>query len=124
MKKIVYVCDRCQKQITGRLFTLYTAFSIPEEGDTEEQREKGPDLCASCFEVVDDAIMTAIKKPSVEATPMKKPGRKPLDTGKMRALRAAGWTYEKIADELGCSTQTVINYLKKEEEDGREEADI
>lgn len=41
--------------------------------------------------------------------------RKPLDDGKMLALRKAGWPYEKIADEMGCSPQTVINHIKDKE---------
>lgn len=41
--------------------------------------------------------------------------RKPLDDGKMLALRKAGWPYEKIADEMGCSIQTVINHIKDKE---------
>ena len=42
-------------------------------------------------------------------------GRKrKLDTGKMTALRNAGWSYEKIADEMGCSAGTVWNYFNKE----------
>ena len=44
-------------------------------------------------------------------------GRKrKLDTGKMRALREAGWSYEKIADEMGCSAGTVWNYFNKDKE--------
>lgn len=39
-----------------------------------------------------------------------------VDTGKLIALRKAGWTIEKIADELSVSTGTVCNYLKKMEE--------
>lgn len=39
--------------------------------------------------------------------------RKNLDDGKIRALRKAGWTLEKIADEMGCSPQTVKNRLDK-----------
>lgn len=45
----------------------------------------------------------------------KKSKKKPLDDGKMLALRKAGWTYEKIADEMHCSTQTVINHIKEKE---------
>lgn len=44
-------------------------------------------------------------------------GRKrKLDTGKMTALRNAGWSYEKIADEIGCSAGTVWNYFNKGKE--------
>jgi len=42
--------------------------------------------------------------------------RRKLDVGKMIALRNAGWTYAKIADEMGCATQTVINYIGREAE--------
>ena len=37
-----------------------------------------------------------------------------LDTGKIKALRNAGWSLQKIADEMGCCTQTVANVLSKE----------
>ncbi len=40
--------------------------------------------------------------------------RKPLDVGKMKALRKAEWSLAKIADEMRVSPQTVANYLKKE----------
>jgi len=43
-----------------------------------------------------------------------KPGRKPFDTGKLGALRKAGWSVIKIADEMQVSEQTVRNYMKKE----------
>ena len=39
--------------------------------------------------------------------------RKRLDTGKMEALRAAGWSYKKIAAELGCAESTVWNHFNK-----------
>ena len=37
---------------------------------------------------------------------------KKIDMGKLMALRKAGWSYEKIADEMGISPQTVANRLK------------
>ena len=63
-------------------------------------------------------------EPKAEAKPTPPPkspagqGRKrKLDTGKMTALRNAGWSYEKIADEIGCSAGTVWNYFNKGKED-------
>lgn len=41
--------------------------------------------------------------------------RKPVDTWKLLALRKAGWSMKKIADELGISEGSVWNYLKKME---------
>lgn len=48
-------------------------------------------------------------------SPAGKGRKRKLDTGKMRALREAGWSYEKIADEMGCSAGTVWNYFKDKE---------
>lgn len=36
-----------------------------------------------------------------------------VDTGKLMALRKAGWTVPKIADELGIGKSTVYNYVMK-----------
>lgn len=43
----------------------------------------------------------------------KKPAGKKIDWSKAAALRKAGWTYDKIADELGVSDTTVRTYLNK-----------
>lgn len=44
--------------------------------------------------------------------------KRKLDDGKMLALRRAGWSYEKIADEMHCAPQTVINHIRDKEERG------
>lgn len=55
-------------------------------------------------------LLTAqVEKPKAAPKPSAK---KPLDIGKVKALRKAGWTLEKIADEMGCSAQTIANKLK------------
>ena len=66
-------------------------------------------------------------EPKAEAKPTPPPklpagqGRKrKLDTGKMMALRNAGWSYEKIADEMGCSAGTVWNFFNKDKEDKKD----
>ena len=53
--------------------------------------------------------------PEPKKAPEKKTSSKkrPLDDAKMIALRKAGWSYEKIADEIGCAVQTVINHIKE-----------
>lgn len=77
---------------------IFTPKGIEIEIDGKKDRIENPDLPA-------DVI------PAKE----KKSKKKPLDDGKMLALRKAGWTYEKIADEMGCSPQTVINHIKEKE---------
>lgn len=52
-------------------------------------------------------------KPAPKAPDLKKQGaKKPLDMGKVKALRKAGWSLDKIADEMGVSAQTIANRLK------------
>ena len=41
--------------------------------------------------------------------------RTKLDDAKMLALRKAGWSYAKIADEMGVAQQTVINHIQRME---------
>ena len=52
-------------------------------------------------------------KKAAPAATQKKPGRKPVDTGKIKSLRQGGWTVAEIADDLECSPQTVRNNLTK-----------
>lgn len=54
------------------------------------------------------------KLPKGKPQPKKGKGRK-LDDGKMLALRKAGWSYEKIGDEMRCAPQTVINHIREME---------
>lgn len=44
----------------------------------------------------------------------KKPAEPRVDHGKICACYGAGWPISKIADEVGCSEQTVRNHLIKE----------
>jgi hypothetical protein len=44
--------------------------------------------------------------------PEKKKRNRGIDYGKIKALKDAGWTAEKIADEMGISVATVYNHSK------------
>lgn len=48
-------------------------------------------------------------------TPVVKKKRVVIDIPKVKALRKAGWSYEKISEEFKCSPQTIINHLKEVE---------
>lgn len=48
--------------------------------------------------------------PDQEKQPVK---RKKLDWGKIQALHRAGWSHEKIADEMGTTVKTVATGLSK-----------
>jgi DNA-binding NarL/FixJ family response regulator len=53
--------------------------------------------------------------PAVKESAKKPTKRKEIDTGKLMALRKAGWSMKDIGIELGCSEGTIFNYLKKME---------
>jgi len=120
MKKIIYYCDRCGAQISGKIFKLATFFGDPADKEADWIVEDGAELCEECFKFVDDKTLAAIQsikaplpKPVKEKAPVKKVR---LDMGKVKALRAAGWSFDKIGDEMGVSGQTILNHLKSEEE--------
>ena len=74
----------------------------PVPAQVEEIKPAGPFTCADQW---------AEEQLSQEPTTQKK-GK--YDVGKICALRRASWTVAKIADEIGCSEQTVRNILKRE----------
>lgn len=58
-------------------------------------------------------LLTAqVEEPQAAPKPEPKKQKVQLDMGKVKALRKAGWTLEKIADEMGVSTSTIANKLK------------
>lgn len=62
-------------------------------------------------EVVTEETLDKLEK--VVETAAKTPKKRGVDAGKMKALYLAGWKVIDIADELGCSDQTVYNHLSK-----------
>lgn len=53
-------------------------------------------------------------QPAPEQTRTRRGGRKPFDTGKMKALLKAGWSIAKIADEMGVTEATIRKHCKEE----------
>ena len=56
-------------------------------------------------------------KAKPKATAKKAATSNGVDHGKIMALHKAGWSTAAIADEIGCSGQTVLNHLAKENSD-------
>lgn len=83
-------------------------FAVMKQPQTkaEEKPEKEPEQKAE-----------AKPTPPPPKSPVGQGRKRKLDTGKMTALRNAGWSYEKIADEMGCSAGTVWNFFNKDKED-------
>lgn len=94
--------------------------SVSEEGlkVSSEDDEPSEDELDEAVEIIDDFMENFEVKPvELEDKPKRKRGgqKKPIDDGKIEALRRAGWSLAKIADEMGCSPQTVANRLAKME---------
>lgn len=64
-------------------------------------------------ETIKEVIENAKPEPKEEPKDETKAPKK-LDHGKICALRKAGWSVSKIADEMGCSGPTVRYHLDKE----------
>lgn len=99
MKQIVYICDKCKKKVS-------TADVVEFEDDI--------DYCPACWEKAKEMLKVwtyepepAKAKEKKESKPKKK---SEIDVGKAQALRDAGWTITKIADELGTS-KTMIHAI-------------
>lgn len=72
---------------------------------------------------VEETIQEVIETTAAPKKEVKKP-KLELDMGKVIALRNAGWSVKKIADEMRCSEPTIWNRLKElkeqEEDDNNE----
>lgn len=147
MKEIIFKCDRCRRTIDKpvRIEAWYMDKTASFSGKAyifngEESNEL--DLCEGCAKALNEFIYPPEKEEEAEEIPeqdpdedepfipkeltdrLKKklvkaarPGKKNLDIGKIRALRDAGWSLKKIAEEMGgCSPQTIANHLKEADE--------
>lgn len=125
MRKVTIFCDRCGKQI-GLVSKLLTTFSYNVDNTEDpEDVEDGAELCIDCYNEIDNMVAFMVKNPTIhfdggkqigEEKPKRTPKKKDLDLGKMAALRNAGWSYRKIADELGCSDVTVSARMEEAQE--------
>lgn len=115
MRKYVFYCDRCGKQ-TDAVIQLGSRKIETETGFVEAD-DWGAELCPDCFKEVDDMIAWLIQHPEIHFSggkaiqPKKASNKKDLDLGKIAALRNAGWSMAKIADEMKCSEQTIRNHM-------------
>ena len=74
-------------------------------------------LCAGVILLLDGQEATKppkTERPTPATTAPKRGGRKPFDTGKLKALLKAGWSIAKIADEMGITEATIRKHCKEE----------
>ena len=75
------------------------------EVTAEEEKEVPPGAASK-----PKSVKNTSSKPKSSA-----PKRQPIDHGKIMALHKGRWPVAKIADEMGCSEQTVRNHIAMEE---------
>lgn len=120
MLKQIALVDAVKRVINGH--RVYIMFEIDPQTTIEdlgfadgfliEEEDPQPEL-----EPKPKAEPKAKPKPKTEP---KKSGPSGIDHGKLIALHKAGWSIEKIADEMGCTTTTVRNHIRQEEQNGAE----
>lgn len=120
MKQIIYICDKCKKTV-----------DIVDVVEFED----GIDFCPECWAKAEEMIKAWAREPEPAAAPEpkqekpkaeKKPEKKPpvkkkaeIDAGKAQALRDAGWTITKIAEEMGTSKTMIHSITHKPAEKKR-----
>lgn len=122
MRKKIYYCDLCGKEIRGQRMTLKAKISPVGE-------EKGK--TAGCFDICEDCTSGVLdelekffgektepkqEKPKAAKPKKEKTAKQTIDRGKVMALHKAGWPAGKIADEMGCSVQAIYLITKAEQE--------
>ena len=116
MKQLVYLCDKCGKPITKDVYRLYVGIVNPETDDAPECYELNGTgdrtFCSKCLAEIDKEIAKLVDEKVIEGPSKEKTKKKkPIDDGKIAALRDGGWSLGAIADELGCCPQTIANRL-------------
>lgn len=136
---IKIICDRCSKEISdGNVGYIATNWRSMEDGSLlGDNPHEEKHFCSSCMKEIEEFV---IKTPenviktseSVSETPESvskgdesvsiceeppaeqeepKGKRKPIDVGKIMALKNAGWKNKDIADEMHMEPQAVANVI-------------
>lgn len=101
-----YMPDTLQNMLDGYLFFRQEPAMENPELEGIEKPEIKPPPCT------DEGDAGGSDGPAVDGSSKR---TKKIDTGKLLALHKAGWSQQKIADELGVAQTTVSYYLKKME---------
>ena len=119
MKKITFFCDSCGSEIVNFpvKITIEYVDRLNQELSVDKEEEfmaqiQSKEYCVECAKAAFEAVRPLRKKSEKESKPKKamkkvkkaeaesKPERARYDHGKIGALRAAGWSWEKIKDEI------------------------
>ena len=106
MQKMVYYCDKCKREIEAPW--LVVEEGLKQTADDPSELTDRMDLCGDCA-----GEWARMKASWLADKPRGKTGRKLLDREKIMSLHAAGWSLEKIADEMNCMPDTIRTIISK-----------
>ena len=119
MKKKCFVCDFCDKEIIGEGMRLIRE-SFEKDGTfTEPENADEFHFCKKCnaslMAELDKAEYVKAKNKALgvkdkEKSPDKSSGKR-LDAGKVMALSKAGWSNEKIAEEMKVTEEQIYKCI-------------
>ena len=139
MKKIIYTCDRCRKEIKDSPYRILVDKLYVEDPEQEVKGIMCPqphleirdlDLCKDCTDFLVGLLKKHMRAPaainddfeeavqemvatSQSGSPAKGGARRKLDRGKIRALRDAGWSVKAIAEEMQCTVRAIYEVLQE-----------
>lgn len=123
---IKIICDRCKREISGK--PRYIEFGVKDGKEDEIEKTSGEsDYCKKCIAEIKEFItreptpaLDPLIADSTESTPAaagqtvnEKSGErnKPIDMGKVNALREAEWSIGKIAEEMHIPTEDLAEKI-------------
>lgn len=109
MRVLKFVCDRCGKIIEGDPIKINPIVESEDDDKCKFVYADSPerDYCQECSDEIHAFMMCVMKKKGPDKPKPGKPERKDLDIGKIMALKNAGWSQRKIAEEMRCSDATI-----------------
>ena len=128
MKKIMYTCDRCGKEIEHpeELRAIYTHPNYSEEDHVREDSiPNDMDFCPECLEAIKffatrkipEAALKAAEPAKPKGRPGRKPGRKKIDAERAWQMYMQGVKVLDIAKEFDAqpsSIRTLLSKMRKE----------
>ena len=123
MRKSIYICDRCGKEIKGEVHQVRTFVKNHDDDGFTESLDglQSNHYCESCMLDIFDALYPPKKEEDVEKPRVKRkytrkyPSTKEadpvvedgIDLGKVGALQRAGWADVEIARDLKTTVEAI-----------------
>lgn len=121
MKKMVFICNRCGKEIKTKGSKIIPMFFDTESEDMTEPvsaDQEDRHYCHGCTNRILQELLAPLDADGNEKPPPKK--RQRLDAGKIMALHRAGWDNAKIADEMGADERQIYQCIRYQNNKGSE----